>query len=61
VSAAPGTLAAAVLLPPLGVFLVEGPGQDFLIACVLTVLAFLPGIAFALWVVSGKRRMLPTG
>jgi len=46
-----GTIAAAMLLPPLGVYLAEGPGRDFLIACVLTVLAFVPGIVFALWAV----------
>ena len=51
-----GTIAAAMLLPPLGVYLVEGPGRDFLIACVLTVLAFVPGIVFALWaVLSGPK------
>ena len=46
-----GRIAAAALLPPLGVYLARGAGQDFLIACGLTVLGFLPGMAFALWVV----------
>lgn len=46
-----GRIVAAVLLPPLGVYLARGPGRDFLIACGLTLLAFLPGVAFALWTV----------
>ncbi|RYD54470.1 MAG: YqaE/Pmp3 family membrane protein [Sphingomonadales bacterium] len=49
--APPGRIAAAALLPPLGVYLHRGPGRDFLIACGLTVLGFLPGAAFALWTV----------
>lgn len=47
----PGTIVAAVLLPPLGVYLARGPGRDFWITTGLTVLGFLPGIAFALWTV----------
>ncbi len=43
-----GTVAAAALLPPLGVYRISGGGRDFAIACVLTVLGFLPGAAFAL-------------
>lgn len=46
-----GRIVAAVLLPPLGVYLARGPGRDFLIACGLTLLGFLPGVAFALWTV----------
>lgn len=49
--ASPGTIAAAALLPPLGVFFRRGAGRDFLIACGLTVLGFVPGAAFALWTV----------
>ncbi|WP_448662236.1 YqaE/Pmp3 family membrane protein [Sphingomonas sp. CJ20] len=47
--ARPGHVAAAVLLPPLGVYLARGPGRDFGIACGLTVFGFVPGMAFALW------------
>jgi uncharacterized membrane protein YqaE (UPF0057 family) len=54
-----GRIAAAVLLPPLGVYLARGPGRDFLIACGLTVLAFLPGVAFALWTVLRDGRQVP--
>lgn len=45
----PGPVVAAVLLPPLGTYLARGPGRDFWITCGLTVLGFLPGVAFALW------------
>lgn len=48
-SASPGTVVAAVLLPPLGAFLATGPGRDFVITCVLTMLALVPGMIFALW------------
>ena len=50
-AATPGRIAAAALLPPLGVYLHRGPGRDFLIACGLTVLGFIPGAVFALWTV----------
>nr|WP_315590329.1 YqaE/Pmp3 family membrane protein [Sphingomonas psychrotolerans] len=50
---------AAILLPPLGVYLARGPGRDFLISCGLTVLAFLPGVAFALWTVLRDERRAP--
>jgi uncharacterized membrane protein YqaE (UPF0057 family) len=48
-AARPGPLVAAVFLPPLGTYLARGAGRDFWIACGLTVLGFLPGVAFALW------------
>jgi uncharacterized membrane protein YqaE (UPF0057 family) len=44
---------AAILLPPLGVFLVAGMGRDFWIAMALTFLFYLPGVAFALFIVLG--------
>lgn len=43
-----GTVVAAALLPPLGVYRASGGGRDFVVACVLTALGFLPGAAFAL-------------
>lgn len=42
-------IAAAALLPPLGVYLAEGPGRPFGTACALTVAGFLPGAGYALW------------
>ena len=50
-SATPGRIAAAVLLPPLGVYLARGARQEFLLACGLTLLGLLPGVAYALWIV----------
>ena len=47
--ASPAAVIAAVLLPPLGVFLERGIGRQFWIAAGLTCLAFLPGVAFALY------------
>ncbi|MGK6320786.1 YqaE/Pmp3 family membrane protein [Sphingomonas sp. DT-204] len=46
-----GRIVAAVLLPPLGVYLKRGADSHFLIACALTLLAFVPGAIFALWTV----------
>ncbi|WP_254772281.1 YqaE/Pmp3 family membrane protein [Sphingomonas sp. NFR04] len=37
------------MLPPLGVYLEEGAGRPFQLACGLTVLGFLPGAGYALW------------
>lgn len=54
-----GRIAAAVLLPPLGTYLARGPGREFLIACGLTVLGFLPGVAYALWTVLRDERQVP--
>ena len=54
-----GRIAAAVLLPPLGVYLARGPGREFLIACGLTVLGFVPGGVFALWTVLRDERRVP--
>ncbi|MBA2920707.1 YqaE/Pmp3 family membrane protein [Sphingomonas sp. MAH-20] len=49
-----GAGVAAVLLPPLGVFLDRGLGRDFWIAAGLTCLAWAPGVAFALWTVLAR-------
>jgi uncharacterized membrane protein YqaE (UPF0057 family) len=40
-------LIAAILLPPLGVFLERGMGPLFWISVVLTLLAFIPGVIFS--------------
>jgi uncharacterized membrane protein YqaE (UPF0057 family) len=55
----PGRIAAAALVPPLGVYLARGGGSAFLIACGLTVFGFVPGMAYALWTVLDGRRLLP--
>ena len=54
-TASAGEIVAAVLLPPLGVFLAAGSGRDFAIACALTLLAFVPGVIFALVLILGRR------
>ncbi len=46
---------AAVLLPPLAVYLVDGFGTRFWMGLVLTILAWVPGVLFALWVVLSGR------
>ena len=48
-------IVAALLLPPLGVFLDQGITATFWIAVVLTCLAFIPGVAFALFTVLRPR------
>ena len=49
--ASPAAIIAALLLPPLGIFLARGIGPVFWIGTVLTVLFWVPGILFALAVV----------
>ena len=46
-------LIAAILLPPLGAYLIQGRGRDFAIALGLTMLFFLPGMALAIFIVCG--------
>ncbi|KNA17494.1 hypothetical protein SOVF_079420 isoform A [Spinacia oleracea] len=41
----------AILLPPLGVFLKYSCQVEFWICLVLTLLGYLPGIIYALWVI----------
>jgi uncharacterized membrane protein YqaE (UPF0057 family) len=51
-------IVAAILLPPLGVFLNRGLGSEFWISVVLTILAFVPGMIYALYLIlidSGTR------
>ncbi len=45
-------IVAAVLLPPLAVFLKKGIGKHFLINLVLTLFFFVPGIIHGVWVVT---------
>lgn len=44
-------LVASVLIPPLGVFLKRGLGWSFVISIILTMLAYVPGLIYAIWVV----------
>jgi uncharacterized membrane protein YqaE (UPF0057 family) len=47
----PAAILAAILLPPLGVFLARGLGPEFWVGTVLTIVFWVPGILFALAVV----------
>jgi uncharacterized membrane protein YqaE (UPF0057 family) len=54
---------AAIILPPLGVFLQEGVRKRFWINVVLTLLGYVPGIIHALYVIvkyEPRRRLPPT-
>lgn len=45
---------AAILLPPLGVFLQVGLGLHFWINIVLTLLGYIPGIIHAVWIIARR-------
>lgn len=45
-------IVAAILLPPLGVFLQVGLGKHFWINVLLTILGYIPGIVHAVWVIA---------
>lgn len=42
---------AAIVLPPLGVFLQVGIGTQFWINLLLTFLGYIPGIIHAVWII----------
>lgn len=42
----------ALLLPPLGVFLEVGLGQQFWINIILTLFGFIPGIVHAVYIIA---------
>lgn len=50
----PIRILAAILLPPLGVFLQVGIGIDFWINILLTLFGYVPGIVHAIWVIARK-------
>ena len=45
-------IVAAILLPPLGVFLQVGIGKHFWINIILTILGYIPGIIHAILVIA---------
>ena len=55
--AGPGTIIAAILLPPLGIFLARGLGAEFWIGMVLTLVGWLPGVVFALFSIWRPNRI----
>ena len=44
----------AIILPPLGVFLQVGIGLHFWVNILLTLLGYIPGIIYAIWVIIKK-------
>jgi len=48
----------SILLPPLGVFLQEGLNSNFWISVVLTILGYIPGIVFALYILLSGNKAL---
>ncbi|MGC4191659.1 MAG: YqaE/Pmp3 family membrane protein [Thermomicrobiales bacterium] len=44
-------LIASIIIPPLGVFLKRGLGWSFVLSIVLTILGYIPGLLYAIWVV----------
>lgn len=48
-------LIVSVIIPPVGVFLTRGFGWSILLSIVLTLLGYIPGLLYAVWVVfTGK-------
>ena len=45
---------AAILLPPLGVFLQVGFGGHFWLNILLTLLGYIPGINHAVWIIARR-------
>jgi uncharacterized membrane protein YqaE (UPF0057 family) len=52
-----GTLVAAVLLPPLAVYLARGLGPTFWIGVLLTLFWWVPGVIYALAIVLAPARV----
>jgi len=46
---------AAVILPPVGVFLQVGIGKHFWLNILLTILGYIPGIVHAIWVIAKNK------
>ena len=42
----------AIFLPPVAVFMKNGPGKDLVINILLCLLIFFPGVVHALWLVT---------
>lgn len=47
-------LIAAILLPPLGVFLLVGFGGAFWLNILLTLFGYIPGIIHAVWIIARR-------
>ncbi len=47
-------IVAAIILPPLGVFMQVGIGKHFWINILLTLFGYIPGIVHAVWIIAKK-------
>ncbi|USR89768.1 YqaE/Pmp3 family membrane protein [Phormidium yuhuli AB48] len=47
-------LIAAILLPPLGVFLQVGLTGHFWLNILLTILGYIPGVIHAVWIIARR-------
>ncbi len=47
-------IVAAIILPPLGVFLQVGIGKQFWLNILLTILGYVPGIVHAVWIIARR-------
>ncbi len=45
-------IVASVIIPPVGVFLKRGIGLSFFLSILLTILGYVPGLIYAIWVVT---------
>jgi uncharacterized membrane protein YqaE (UPF0057 family) len=54
-----GLIVAALLLPPLAIFLAEGVTRNFWIAFGLTCLGYVPGMAFTLFTLLKRPAAAP--
>jgi len=46
---------ASVIIPPVGVFLKRGLGWSFILSILLTILGYVPGLIYALYVVLSDK------
>ena len=53
-------IVAAIVLPPLGVFLTMGVSQALIINILLTLLGWIPGVIHALWLISKRSEQVNT-
>ena len=55
----PGLVVAALLVPPLAIFMAEGVTRNFWISFGLTCLAYLPGVLFTFYRLMSRRPAAP--
>lgn len=45
----------SVIIPPVGVFLHRGLGNEFLICILLTILGYIPGLIYAVFIITSVK------